>query len=442
MSGLNSAKHTLLRGLFASVSDVVLKNLEGALSCGAGVGGALAEVHALAHHEVLDRRGRDLIFAPLAPLSRPDKCRLPSGAVAMMWRALRVTDSAALTATVAATLDRDQAERAAFRADALLNSVAERLSTDDGAVWDGVRTSLEAQQPGAVGQVVELLRIAPLIRAALPRLGHWVRAMDADDASALRLTYRDASEMEPPMGPLLITVLAAHLQHPWQVLRLLSAVMDRPSDAYLASSELGGFGEAVLDDLDARIVAVGRFDPGRGAEGGAAAAASVMTAAMQAVEFEQWIAVNRNSQWGRRLVHQRRDLARTVETRLREAQAAVARALPTIQVREGGRTRACAQLDEPFDVDAARCAQGLLAFLDGVRTCANFGGFAVVRGKVIETLDAWLDYYAEELIAVIQSGDASAEAARERLDFAAECLGQVRDPATALLLRRRAAVAA
>ena len=44
-------------------------------------------------------------------------------------------------------------------------------------------------------------------------------------------------------------MLAAQMAHPWMVLRIISAVMDKPSERYLRDSELGGFAERVTDNV-------------------------------------------------------------------------------------------------------------------------------------------------------------------------------------------------
>ena len=44
-------------------------------------------------------------------------------------------------------------------------------------------------------------------------------------------------------GPKLLDLLYSHLEEPWQVLRLISAVMNRPADSYVANSEFSAVGE-------------------------------------------------------------------------------------------------------------------------------------------------------------------------------------------------------
>ncbi|MFX8731486.1 hypothetical protein ABTM48_19865, partial [Acinetobacter baumannii] len=89
----------------------------------------------------------------------------------------------------------------------------------------------------------------------------------------------------------------------------ISAAIDRPSDRYLASSELAHLGEGLLNDVDERIAAVKAFDPMSGCASAAAAAESVATAGQTVGEFEEWLSLAKDGPWGQRIANQKRALA-------------------------------------------------------------------------------------------------------------------------------------
>lgn len=228
------------------------------------------------------------------------------------------------------------------------------------------------------------------------------------------------------------------------MLRLISLVMDKPTDRYLAASELAGFGERLLADVDRRIEALKRFDPNRGLEGGVDQAASVHYATVVISEFSQWLTIKRDGPWGSRLAAQKRNLALATESRLREVEPAVSAALPTQPMRFAARSvRGAPKLSPELDTQAICKAQGLLGFL-GTKD-PDLGQLRRVRhaaGRVIESLDPRIDQYAEDLLEQLHAGGGEEDQDRLRayLEVAAEFLGLIRDPKAADIIRRRTAV--
>ena len=55
-------------------------------------------------------------------------------------------------------------------------------------------------------------------------------------------------------------MLAAQLPQWWMVLRIISAVMEKPNERYLAESELGAFAERVMSDIDDALRQVSQLD--------------------------------------------------------------------------------------------------------------------------------------------------------------------------------------
>ena len=443
--GLSESKMGTVRRLIEAVPDSHIRTLETALASDNGASSTLSLVHDLVSAEVVERRVRAAVFAPVAPLCAPlggAGPAFPPQALALLWRALKAQSpedvAAALRAGVALRMDEDSPP--IF--DALCQQAAAGVAAADTPDFKAAGERIETHQAGARAKLIQALNLAPLARSILPRLMPWVRNLNNDNAAAIRLAFKDATEDAEDNGPLFMDLLYTHLEEPWQVLRLISALMDRPSDRYLASSEMAVFGERLLADLDQRIDAVRRFDPATGLDGGAGVAASILAATLEVAEFEQWIALSREGPWGSRLINQKRALALAVEGKLKDVEPAVAAALPATPVRYGGKAlRAAPKVTEDLNPVAVQKAEALLAVLDGTRNSAAHGGFGSLRTKVIEGLDQRLDHYAEDLLDLLHSGEGPSERLRAMLETVAVFIGMAKDPKAAELVRRRTAVA-
>jgi hypothetical protein len=212
------------------------------------------------------------------------------------------------------------------------------------------------------------------------------------------------------------------------ILRVISGVMDRPNESYLAGSELAGFGERVLADIDRHLTAVKAFKPTAGRQAAHAAAAAVHAATVQVAEFEQSIQLTPDGVWGRRLAKLKLGLAVAVETQLKTADDTVAAALPLQTLRIGPRTiRGVPRLTHAPEPEHVERAMTLLTFMTEVRPSAANGGFASAREKVLEEIRA--------------DDGVDPERARAFLEIAAEFCGLARDEKAAQIVRRRAAAA-
>jgi hypothetical protein len=446
MGELSDIRLGAVRRLIEQVPDRAIRSLESALAHGGRADRSMALVQELVNAEVLDRRLRAVVLAPLIPLCSPPRDGLlrlafPYSAPALTWRALKAADPHGVGRALreGMQLRADQETPPVF--DELAVRAAKGLRAGEEA-FQPLRQALEARGPTVVEQYARALSLVPLARQALLRLPVWVRTLSGDYAASIRLAFRDAVSVNEDAGPVFIEMLFGHLEEPHQVLRLISLVMDRPGDRYLAASELASFGDRLLGDLDRCIEEVRRFDASRGLEGGVALAVSVQTGTAIVNEFDQWLDIKREGPWGSRLTRQRRALANAVEARLREVEAAVSAALPLAAARQSTRgARGAPRLAADVDPKAVTKAQALLAFLYECRLSANHGGFGSVRTKVVEGLDPRLDQYVEDLLELLHAGEEPTDRVRAYLEIAGEFLGLVRDPRAAEIVRRRAAVA-
>lgn len=438
MADLSQMQAQTVRRLLVEAPDAALKSLGAALAA-EQTGAAAERIREMVDEEANDRSVRDAVFAPLRPLFAPaeEMVRLsfPSSIPAMLWRALREEALGEVQDALIAGEDGPPSVK-----DGLCRTAARGLAGREGA-FAPVAERLDAQA-GATFRLVLLLDLAPILRDSVGKLDGWLLNLAGEHDAAIRLAFRDAAEFGDEAGFLFMEGLLAHLEHPCQILRLVAVVMDHPTERYLAASELASFGERLLDLIDRRIETVRRFDPRRGLEAGVAAAAAAALASAEIGEFERGVALSREGAWGARLTGQRRALALAMETRLREAESAVAAALPTTIIRNGMKRQRGGPLvvAEPSPPAMDR-ALALLALLDGCRVSASHAGYGMLRGKVAEAVSAWLDGYVTDLLEMLHAGRVDARLARSYLDLAADFVGLAQDPTFAALVRRRAAAA-
>ena len=442
MGQISDARLQLVRGLIEQAPDSAVRDLAMALSAGQGRDEGLQRVYGLVEAEASDRRLRNRAFVPIAPLcAEPDPLRalvFPPRTLGLLWKALKTASGA----RVAACADAARSGRgpAAAELDALCALSAEGLRASDNT-FAAVASAAEAGSGRLV--LAACLDIAPLTRQALAHLPDWLGRITDEKAAQLRLTYRDVVAVSEDAGPRFFDMLAAHLSEPWEILRVISGMMDHPAEAYLSASELAAFPVRVMDDIDARLVRADQFQAHDGRQAAHEAAALVHIIAVEITECEQSIQLAPDGPWGRRVSQQKRRLAAMAESHLGAIEEAIDLALPVQTVRRGAKAlHAVPRLANEPDPAAVDKAAALLAFLSEVRSSATAGGFASARAKALEAADARIDTYVEDLLDDLRNAVvASPERARAYLDIAAEFCGLVRDEQAARIVRRRAAAA-
>lgn len=439
-------KIAMLKGLLAASPDDVVRGLERAV-CKEGASGSLAAVGAMIESEVATRSVRAHALAPVKGLFRARQAdgrpAFPVPALSLLWKALQADrpDWVKQAQDSCYYLDPDEPSPPVF--DLLCSHGAEGLRAGARPEFQAVASMLEADRRGSTQTLILALDLAPIVRQPLLRLTDWIQRMTDDRRASARIAYKDAGAMGEGGGPLMFEMLAAHLKHPCQILRVVSAIMDHPGERYLAASELAPFGERAIAAIDAQVALLKGLRPGMGVGAAEQAAQAVHEAVDTITELGQSVQLYRDGPWGQRVVKLKQGLASLVEQRLFEIEEAVALALPMQKLRYSARIVSNApKLDEPPSDGALRLAVGLLTFSEAVRGCANDGGFAGARGKVHETVGIRIDRYVEDVLEQIRLGDAvDIHRAQEFLDIAAQLMSLVRDRQAGGVVRRRAAAA-
>jgi hypothetical protein len=443
MSQISEAKLQIVRGLIEQAPDSAVRTLLTALSDGE-LDAGLAAVKTIIDAEAADRRARNAVLAPIAPLCAVggfSHITFPPRTLAQIWKGLKALAPGEVDRVRALLADWLPDESSPETFDTLCATAAVELLS---ATQPNFAAAAQAAEAGSgLASLIGCLDLAPVTRRALDRLPDWLGRMTEEKAAALRLAYRDVVAVADDGGPRFFEMLAGALAEPWLILRVISGAMGRPAETYLASSELANFGERLLDAIDGQLEIVSAFDINAGAQGAHTAANAAMQATLIIAEFETSLVLSPEGAWGRRLSKQKRTLASSVELRLREVDDAVSHALPLQTIRLGPRSlRGVPKLTaDPDPIQVAR-ASTLLSFLHEVRLSAQNGGFASARAKAVEILEARLDAYVEDILSDLRAGEVENIArARAFLEIAARFCGLARDEKSAQIVRRRAAAA-
>jgi hypothetical protein len=440
MAAIAAHKLQIIRTLVETAPDAALRSLELALS-GAGAQGALALVRGLIEDETTSRFVRNNVLAPIVPLCGrrvESGVAFPSPVLSRLWKALKIIapDRVEEAAAKCNPWDLENGVPEVF--DDLCKAAAAGLRDPQNATFDSVRSLCDPEH------LALCLQVSTIARTCLPKLAEWVSRMSDERAFAAKLAYRDACRISDDAGPLLLDVLSAHLPDEWRIMRVISAVMDRPTDRYLASSEVREFGERILADIDASIARIETFNFAEGETAGRGAAQGAHRAQLQIVEFQQSVDIAKDGPWGKRLARHKQQMAKVCEQRMDQADKELEKALPTrpISMMSKKGSKGAARLTEEPDQAMILRAQSALAFIAELRSCADKAGYGTSRNKVLEKLNSRLDPYIEDVLHVARTGDGGDSGlAVKYLDVAAGFIAYTRDDKTAEIVRRRAAAA-
>jgi len=447
MPGLTERKMEIVRNLVAASPDRVVGALQDALSGTAG-DVALDEVRLLVETEAQDRRLRNIALQPVAALFAGDgksavRMTFPLRVLALIWRALKAESPEQVARVAAVLADFRPGETSTEPLDVLARMASEGLRSGSSRDFAAAAALCEEARPGGGAMLAACLDLSGVVRGATVKLGEWISRTTEGNTAAARLAYKDAVAVAEDAGCRFFEMLAGQLAQPWMVMRIISAVMDRPTEKYLAESELASFALRLLDDIDRNLAVVSRLDVDGGPRAGIAAAQVVETITLQISEIEETVDLMREGPWGARVARQKQTLASAVEERLRAADKAAHAALPTQPAKILKLVKQVPKLADPPDATAVLRATTLLTFVYETRSSASYGGFASARAKLVEKLGEMTDHYVEEILDRLRTGEVEDPAiGRQFLAAAADLRAVIGDEKGADLIRRRAASAA
>ncbi|HEY0650492.1 hypothetical protein [Phenylobacterium sp.] len=441
MAALSERKIAIVRTLVEQAPDRVVGSLRLALA-ETGDESALGGVKRLVEAEAADRTLRNTILQPIAPMcvaggDDPAELTFPARTLSLIWRALKDTEAEAVE-----KLRKDEyfeAHKLTDAQDQLVAAAAAGLRERAHPDYIAAAELADRGRDDGAKQLIAALEIGAVVRHTTQRMPEWLAHPGGDTTAGARLAYKDAVAIADDAGPLFFRMLAAQMAQPWMVMRIISAVMDKPTERYLRDSELADFGEKLLADIDASIAAIGAMNAADGPGMGRIGARLAELVVHQIMEMEGSVELPRDQGWGLRVVKQRASLAAVVEARLKEAERAVIEALPMFAPRNQRVRHQVPRLSAPPEERWVTHATTLLAFSEELRTTANYGGFSTVRNKMVGKLGEYIDHYVESVVDLLHTDDVEDRAiAAAFLECAADFSVFLRGDKAAELIRRRA----
>lgn len=440
MSGLSVAHRVALAALIEQASDATLAKLS---SAAVALPGARAlELGDMLAEEVLDRKRRRLVMAPLLPMFRPRAdgilaMTFPAAVLPRLWKAGSAREPALLP-----RLDEDDDPRATAVADRICVAAAAAVRDRPDLIWPA-NLEPERREQG-LADLAACLDLAHLARRGLPSIEVWLKRPDGDQIAELRLLIKDCAEIHLDGAQRVLEMLFSHLDDAVLILRIITqSSCSSGREGFLSASELAGFVERLIAGVDARVARIGAFRPGSDLARVDPVIEDLTWCANVLNELDVTLTLNPLSVWGKSVRDARVSLAGQLSAFLRAADRAVDRALPLERVQIAGRmTRKSPQLTAPVQGETVQAVRHLLKLVGAVRGPASIFGAESDRKKLVESLTDRLTDYADMALLIVNDGEAEDELNALRLvELAARCLDLIDAKDSARTVRRRAAVA-
>lgn len=438
MSGLTVAHKVALAAMLERCPDAMLRTVASAVA--PLPGGRAAELRMMLADEQRDRVRRQFVMAPLAPMFRTradgvQALTFPSSVLARLWKAASNREPELLVRL-------DGEEPSVMVADRICLAAASIVRDQPDLIWPG---GDEPSRLAGLENLAACLDLAHMARRGLPSLEVWLKRPDGDQIAELRLLLKDCAGIRLDGAQRVLEILFSHLDDAVLILRVLtqsSCAVDQ--EDFLSASELAGFVDRLIAGVDQRAARIAAFKPAADIARVKEVIVDLTWCANVLGELDVTLTLNPQSPWGKAVRDGRVAIAGRLSALLRAADKAVDQALPMERVQTAGRmTRKAPQLDAPITGDAVLAARSLLRLVGSVRGPASTFGCEADRKTLVETLTARLIDYADQVLRIVNDGEAADEAhALKLIAFTAQCLDLIAATEAARTVRRRAAVAA
>jgi len=439
MSGLSVAHRVALTALLARCPDAALRAVSAAVT--PLPGDRADELRMIVAEEARDRARRSLVLAPLLPMfrSRADglaAMAFPPEVLPRLWRLVREREPHLLF-----YLDQDEPSPAPV-ADRFCQAAAAAVRDQPDLVWPSGGDDAARRQ--GLDDLAACLDLAHLARRGLRSLQIWLKRPDADQTAELRLLLKDCADVHADGAQRVLEILFAHLDDAVLILRIvIQTSSSAGQEGFLSESELAGFVDRLIVGIDVRAHRIEAFRPDAGAAGVKGLIADLDWCAAVLGELDVTLTLNPQSAWGMSVRDARLSIARRLSGLFRAAYKAVDAALPLERVHIAGRmTRKAPRLSTPTDGAAVDAALSLLKLVGSARGPASTYGCESDRKSLVDDLTARLTDYADEVLHLVNDGEAEDEVhALTLVELSARCLDRIDAVDAARTVRRRAAVA-
>jgi hypothetical protein len=438
MSGLTVAHKVALAALLERCPDAMLRTVASAVA--PLPGGRAAELRMMLTDEQRDRMRRQFVMAPLVPMFRAradgvEALTFPPAVLARLWKAASAREPELLPRL-------DGEEPSVMVADRICLAAAAIVRDKPDLIWPGGN---EPARLTGLEDLAACLDLSHKARGGLPSLEVWLKRPDGDQIAELRLLLKDCAGIRPDGSQRVLEILFSHLEDAVLILRVLTQSSSAvEQEDFLSASELAGFVDRLIAGVDQRAARIAAFRPAADIARVKDVIADLTWCANVLAELDVTLTLNPQSVWGKSVRDGRVLIAGRLSGLLRAADKAVDQALPWERVQTSGRmTRNAPQLDAPIDGDIVLAARSLLRLVGSVRGPASTFGCESDRKALVEALTARLTDYADQVLRMINDGEAPDEARAMKITaFTAQCLDLIAATEAARTVRRRAAVAA
>lgn len=439
MSGLSTAHRAALAALIERASDDVLTKLT---AVAAALPGARAlELGDMLAGETRDRARRRLVLAPLLPMFRPrvdgvEAMTFPAAVLPRLWAVASSREPVLLP-----RLDREGPDVVAI-ADRICLAAAAAVRDHPDQIWPA-DIDPEGREAG-LADLAACLDLAHLARRGLPSIEVWLKRPDGDQIAELRLMLKDCAGIHLDGAQRVLEMLFAHLDDAVLILRIVTqSSCSSGQEGFLSASELAGFVERLIAGVDTRVARIAAFEPGSDLAAVDPVIEDLTWCADVLNELDVTLTLNPLSVWGKSVRDGRVSIAGQLSAFLRAADRAVDKALPMERVQTAGRmTRKSPRLDAPVQGETVQAVRHLLKLVGAVRGPASIFGAESDRKNLVESLTDRLTDYADQVVHLVNDGEAPDEVNALRLiELAARCLDLIDARTAARTVRRRAAVA-
>ncbi|MCH8490605.1 MAG: hypothetical protein LAT81_11840 [Oceanicaulis sp.] len=393
-----------------------------------------------------DDLARERFFAPFAPLSGEPGSDRPAVSIAPIallrtlwtWMGEDLAPEIAARAKAAALdpaapdtpgqLDPDRAACARLMLEAF------KRAEDDPRALKRLKTRLGVERFDEARDIAAMLRLAPVLRAALTGLAPVIDDPDDAQCALIRDRYETAAAADADAGPWVLLLIMARFSRPWRILRVFERLTHRDDDLLVASTDMAVIGDVLLRDAAHHLAG---FRAAPRTEDPARAGAAALTAfAAITIGMSREIGIRKDGPWGKRIMDLRARASEQMTAIHEASRRAVGRVLP-----EAGKGRRSYAPPREDDVEQAKAH---CLFLALTRDDAGRAAVGSAHNGLIAELAAAFEHAGQGALDALRSDDAQLrEAGQIRLHQIAGLMQAVgQGEAAGVLLRRGAAALA